>query len=708
MCLFVFAFWYVCNQFTGQGITDAVYYHIVNSSRGVSLDDIKWKVISSVIFILFIVVFLCLSFWLKKHKKTPANSAATILFFIVLLSSNFTNFIPNVVQSIKNLSRGNGDVVADNYNPLNAVGSKKYNYIFIYAESLERTFQNLDGNNYTPYLKEIADKNIEFTDIQQTPGMGWTMAGIVNTQCAIPLVLAQGNAGNNISHFLSGAGCVGSWFAKNNYTTEFIRGSDKEFAGGDKFFSQHGWEVQHDKEYFISNNLAKPDQISGWGVHDDALLEHAYNEYERLVNSEQPFVLSFLTVNTHPPSGTFLSTCDRHIPDTIKNDMLRSVACSDYLLSNFINKITHSKGFENTIIVLVSDHYMMSSDASDILDSSDDSRSNRFVIIKKGVTPKKIDTEGSLIDVWPTVLDMANTKNSSFGFGVSLLNKHSSALIKEFKANGNINDYLDYASRLWELPSLRNKIWYTPGKLNINTQQYNLPFYAVIDNNDNIKEVYFEAFAKNMPLLSMKSDGVFYANVCKDIDINRENVCAYKISNGKVEQFTIDGKGIHHIKDVYKKSSLYSQNLLGISTGAYTLDSGISSISDNTPLKRGVSLLKGEDGFEPSKALSIDTCLSEHANPQVIQNIATKSKKPLIFASNDSAFCGDKPALSSLSSALGINEVDQLGFRQQIIGVYSKDKNKFVIGKPGVPLDAFVDMKSFDLITVCEIFFDCN
>lgn len=706
--ILLFAFWFVCNLFTGQGITDAVYYHLANTSRGVSLNDIKWKIVAAVVFMLFIAAFIAISLWLRKTKKTYNTHLITALFFVTMFSINVTSFFPDIVRSVKNLSYGNGDLVAADYQPLKAVADKKYNYVFIYAESLERSFQNVKGKDHTPHLKEIADNNLEFTNLKQTQGMGWTMAGMVNTQCAVPLVLPQGNSATNLSHFLSGAECIGSWFARNNYITEFIRGSDKEFAGGDKFFSQHGWQEQHDKAFFIAHNLVRNEQISGWGVHDDALLDHAYQEYERLSTANKPFLLSFLTVNTHAPSGTFLSVCDDHVSASIKNDMLQSVACSDYLIANFIKKITSSKHFDNTIIVLVSDHVMMASDATEMLDSDKNARRNRFVIIKKDITPQKINTPGSLIDVWPTVLDFAKVTNPSFGFGVSLLHEQPGSLIKAFNHNQNINNYLDYASRLWAFPSLHEKMQYASGKLNINNQQFNLPFYAVIDDKDNIKELYFDAFAKNIPLLSMKNKNIFYANTCENIDVHRRNVCAYKLSKNQIRQFSIDDQGMHLIKEIDKESILYKRNLMGISTAALSIDTGVSSLSNDTFIKRGLSFMSNEDGFSPSKALSIDTCAGEKVDPAAIKKLINQSEKPIIFASNDSAYCGDKQGLSEISSSLDIKEIANLNIRQQITGVYSKNRTEYVIGKPDVPLDVFIDTKTFEVIKVCDIFLDCH
>ncbi|AIR62958.1 hypothetical protein LH23_20575 [Cedecea neteri] len=652
-------------------------------------------------------VFVFVSFKIAKNKKTFDNHFISIMFFALLLTANQTVFFSNVISSIKDLSQGDGSKVENHYKSLNPEVSERYNYVFIYAESLERTFQSLGGKNYTPRLSEIADKNIEFTNVQQTPGMGWTMAGIVNTQCAIPLVLAQGNSGNSISHFLRGADCVATWFEKKNYITEFIRGSDKEFAGGDKFFAQHGWINQHDKQYFLDNNLASQEQISGWGVHDDVLLEHAYNEFEKFSISGKPFLLSLLTVNTHPPSGTFLQTCEEKISNHFDNDMLRSVACSDYLLSDFIAKISQSKWFDKTIIVLVSDHYMMENDASKILTANEDSRKNRFVIIKKGIVPQKNNSLGSLLDVWPTVFDIAGATNPEFGFGISLLSENPSPYIADFSSKREIKDYLNFSSKLWRLPSINDRMWYSSGKLNIDDQKFNLPLYATLDSSGNFQSIYFDAFAKNAPLLAMENKNIFYADLCKNLNVRSNDVCAYNISKDTSTQFFIDSKGIHHRSDIKRPSALFSNNLIGISTGPFTVETGVSSGNDGNILKRGITFIGGHDGFNLSKTLSFDTCMGEVVDEKKVHKIYQRSNKNLIFASNDSIFCGDVNALQSISSVLRQKEINHVTTRQQIIGVYSGGEIDFVIGLPELPLDAFIEKSNNKIIRMCELFFDC-
>ncbi|MBB1201456.1 hypothetical protein EGM70_14305 [Enterobacteriaceae bacterium 89] len=485
----LFAFWYISDMFTGYGVTDAVYYHIFNTVEGTSIDDLYSKFEIGSLFIFAILIFLATSIILKvKNINLVKHRHINTLWSITLICIVFTPYFSNIYNSAKDtfFNKGDATAVENEYKSISGTLNRKYNYVFIYAESLEHTLRNLNGENHLPGLSHIASQYLDFTDIRQpvSRGMGWTMAGMVNTQCGIPLVMEQGNSGANFENFLGKAGCVASWLKQQGYQTEFIRGSQKEFAGGDKFLEQHGWQSQHDKSWFVDNHLATPDQISGWGIHDDVMLNHAWDEFTRMSQSHQPFLLSFLTVNTHAPSGTFLPVCDKHVAKNDQYPMLASVSCSDYLLSSFIQRITDSEWFDNTIIVLVSDHLMMANDASSLLSSNEKSRRNNFIIIKKGIKPEKNHTAGTLLDVWPTVLDLSGSSVKEIGFGTSLLGNKPGNFIKNY-IQGHSKNYLAYASQLWDYPSINDGMKQTIRGIQIGSQEYTLPVYSAINNSEN-------------------------------------------------------------------------------------------------------------------------------------------------------------------------------------------------------------------------------
>lgn len=708
VALLAFAFWYISNMFTGNGVNDAVFYHLQNSSEGVSVDDLipKIKVASFFIIIILVLTIYCILIKLKKIKSL--NLPMSSFLYLVALASIFSSsFSINIYNATKEsfLSKGNPEAVKNEYITPDKNLDKKYNYVFIYAESLERTFRDLEGENYLPNLSALADNYADFTNIIQPAnrGFGWTMAGMVNTQCGIPLVMAQGNAGGNLSEFLNKANCVATWLTNQGYNTEFLRGSDKEFAGGDKFFSQHGWNRQDDLNYFVSNGLASSEQISSWGVHDDVLLNHAWMEFNRLSKSQQPFLLSFLTVNTHSPDGLFLSDCKDKVGIKTDYAMLSAVQCSDYLLSDFIKKIINSPSFDNTIIVLVSDHLMMENDASALLDKNKDLRRNNFIIIKKGLKSLKNNTAGTLMDVWPTVLDISGSDTKSLGFGRSLNKNEENKYVADYKSGKNA-DYLAFASNLWGVTSLKDKTLQSGDKLQIGSQKFSLPIYSPITEGK-LNSLWFEAFAKNIFKITSEDNSFFYANACKNIGIDDNAICGYVVSPEKIIKLRITPQGIVSSKQSNYQSIFFKRDIEGISSAPYFIESGFSASGTNNSLPSGINFLSPQ-GLSFKVEQNYQTCTGAVVDDNAVQNMIRKNKISII-ASSDSIICSNDNGYISLNGVLTSDVFTSVQFRQQIIGVVKDGKSEFIKGLPGIPLDAFIDTGKGHLISVCKAFDDC-
>ncbi|WP_432445748.1 hypothetical protein ACJX09_12735 [Enterobacter asburiae] len=62
IALLTFAFWFISDMFTGNGVNDAVYYHLKSNVHGTSIDDILPKIFAASIFILISIAILFISF----------------------------------------------------------------------------------------------------------------------------------------------------------------------------------------------------------------------------------------------------------------------------------------------------------------------------------------------------------------------------------------------------------------------------------------------------------------------------------------------------------------------------------------------------------------------------------------------------------------------------------------------------------------------
>jgi phosphoglycerol transferase len=110
---------------------------------------------------------------------------------------------------------------------------------------LEDTYADpeLFSHNLISSIESSAvNDSYHFSSYQQAPGTGWTIAGIVSTQCGLPLRTFLRNAsGDNATGFLNNAVCLGDTLADKGYLNIFMNGADLSFAGKGKFIAKHGY-----------------------------------------------------------------------------------------------------------------------------------------------------------------------------------------------------------------------------------------------------------------------------------------------------------------------------------------------------------------------------------------------------------------------------------------------------------------------------------
>ena len=142
-----------------------------------------------------------------------------------------------------------------------------------------------------------------------------------------------------------------------NYQQVFMGG---DFAGKGEFLNAHSFDRVLGRDELIPR-MADPSYLGGWGLFDDSLFDLALEEFNVLAQSEEPFNLTILTVDTHHPTGEPSASCD-HYPHS-DNSILQAVHCTDQLIGRFIENLHHHPVYEDTVIVLTSDHLGMRNNA---------------------------------------------------------------------------------------------------------------------------------------------------------------------------------------------------------------------------------------------------------------------------------------------------------------------------------------------------------
>ncbi len=131
--------------------------------------------------------------------------------------------------------------------PNKQINAPKLNLVYIYGESLERTYFDERGLSWPDAGTGRAEKDqsLDFSHTEQLPGTDYTIAGMVASQCGIPLFAPfEGNASASMSSFFPQNICLGDILKNSGYENYFIQGANLRFAGKDVFLKSHGFDYR--------------------------------------------------------------------------------------------------------------------------------------------------------------------------------------------------------------------------------------------------------------------------------------------------------------------------------------------------------------------------------------------------------------------------------------------------------------------------------
>lgn len=202
---------YASNYFTGEGITDAVLYTLTNSLKGADVG--KYLLPIARLMLLLADIFGLLAWLLRRRRHHPYHPSYSVLALALAVASIDTSPAFQQISSlIKSHSQDGDPDFADWYKvPNKAIPTPRLNLVYIYAESLERTyFREQIFPGLAPELGTIMKNSIDFSHTAQLLGTDYTIAGMVASQCGIPLFAPfEGNASSSVSGFFPQNICLG-------------------------------------------------------------------------------------------------------------------------------------------------------------------------------------------------------------------------------------------------------------------------------------------------------------------------------------------------------------------------------------------------------------------------------------------------------------------------------------------------------------------
>lgn len=634
--------YFVSSYFSGNGINETILATINLGVQEAGFSEYAYLIAIS--FIALIAIFALSFFYFFQLKKFNTSQPKKLKAF---LHNSFliTAFLCNpAIWDIKTLYQSMNLAPSDEFYlhyktpDLSNLNTNKKNLLIIYAESLERSYLDNDNfNNLTPKLNETIKKYnaIEFSNITQTNGSNYTIAGITSTQCGIPLFTTSGgNSMEGVDKFYPKAICLGDILKKASYNLSFMQGSSTKFSGIDKFYKTHGFDSIQGKDE-LEKKLKNIKYQNGWGLYDDSLFELGWEEFLKLSKRDEKFALVLHTIDTHHPSGHLSASCKKNLYLDGSNDMLNCVKCSDTLISNFIERIKASAFSSNTIIVVVSDHLAMRNTASKQLEKIKDRR-DLFVIFDTNSTSyQKIQKDGTPFDFTPTILDFLGI-DTAVGLGRNL-NKEESIYSNFSDYDSKLNSFRYEILKFWEFPELPKSIFIDLKKslVSAGKKSYSLPIFFKVEKES--LHPFFEynkawTYHEQLQHFSL-NDEFLWVDKCDKLnmifqkDLNSSICVAEGIFGSKYKLTPIDDSTNYEIKNL-------TQDFFSIDTNE--LVQNIESLKNNgikykADIKDGILFKK--DGFanflRDIKGLSYKEKIGRWSDSKLNENVELIFEKPL-------------------------------------------------------------------------------
>lgn len=490
--------YFISNYFTGKGIDMSVIYHIKYGLVGVGFLE-YWKLI--VVSVVFIILGLVFSYWIflnKTKNRTNKLVYTHAAFLLVLLSLLFSPAAPDLYNLLSQESSSTDFYKYYRQPNIKQVDDSK-NLVVIYAEGLEQTYFN--ETIFPGLIKELyklQSKSIYFTNIKQVTGTGWTIGGMVASQCSIPLFTpSHDNSMSGMDEFLPLAICLSDLLRKEDYHLVYYGGADLDFAGKRKFLSTHKFDEIYGRDELLPK-LKDKSYKSWWGLYDDSLFNLSYHRFIELSETHDKFALFLLTLDTHHPEGHPSKDCQGITYKNGTNPMLNTVACSDYLISKFVNKIIQSPHSEKTVIVIVSDHLALKNTASKLLNRIE--RKNLFMILGSDINESiEVNRLGSLLDIGPITLPFIGYKGT-IGLGRNLIDEKQ--LESEIEhIHSNLSYWKPTISRFWNFPKIQEyiEINITDRTMNIDGRIFKIPVFVEFNAElETILRFYWGSHPRNL------------------------------------------------------------------------------------------------------------------------------------------------------------------------------------------------------------------
>lgn len=451
-CLLLSVAWLVADRLTGSGIDASVAYHLRMGLEAAGFGAFHGLIAAAVAAVAGCLLAAGLVWRLVRAPAAPRFGRARGLAGTALLALAFwlhpaVGDLVRLEESARHGAMASAGPPPEGFVPVGrlAFPGARRNLVFLYLESVERSyFDEARFPGLMPELKALEAEAVSFTELGEVEEAGWTIAGMVASQCGMPLI----GSGAGFDEFLPGATCLGDLLQAQGYGLSYLGGADLGFAGKGTFYDSHGFGLVEGKTQ-LQPLLPDPAYVNEWGLFDDSLYALATDRFDALAAGEGLFGLVMLTLDTHHPFGFASASCaDRPYGDG-RNEFLNAVHCADRLAAGFIRHVRASPAFKDTLLVVASDHMAMPNLAREALEAGE--RRNLLMLFAPGLVPRLVDKPGTTLDTGPTVLGLMGAPTPALGFGRDLL---ADGPGPGDRVDGLIEAGRGYLAAMWAFPQI--------------------------------------------------------------------------------------------------------------------------------------------------------------------------------------------------------------------------------------------------------------
>jgi phosphoglycerol transferase len=488
----------LADHLTDDGINEAVLYHLTMDMSGTGYGDFAKPMALTLAYVLISVgISLAVFRWslTKKRARTTQYRwiAGIIMIAIAIALNPGTSGLINLAAMM--IQTGSPQDRPEQYFAVDpeTVSLDGKNLIYLYVESLELNYLNKDlFPGLTPNLQRLRSEATDFTNIGGMWGTSWTIAGMVSSQCGIPLISpGENNSTSGAGQFLPKAICMGDILKSQGYALHYMGGAALTFAGKGLFYRDHGFNHIEGVDSLLAKT-PNPDYRNWWGLYDDSLYALLTTRIERLASLEQPFALFSLTLDTHHPKGNVSSSCNNLIYLDGSNPILNAVHCADQLIAKFVSALKNNDLLKNTVLVIASDHLALPNTAATRLKSQP--RKNLMLVFDEALPTGEVTKPGTTLDMGPTLINLMGGTLPGLGFGRDLMADMPTLAGTYPNLAKYLRSHRGFLRTLWDFPQifLGAQLDLEAKTIQLEEQSLKLPIALKLNNSLEVADVMFD------------------------------------------------------------------------------------------------------------------------------------------------------------------------------------------------------------------------